>query len=156
MNTGIDYWSERFYDLLNELTKNTFMSVKKNLGTVLFFGVLLAMSGCFRPAIPISGGPVYPIDVFFENQAPDRPYSELQWVEISDEDVLSARQKKSSERLLYRGNDAETKNLLTAQLVLKAQKLGADALMNVQYKYYTTATTEGYTMRGLAVEYRGE
>ncbi|WP_247234330.1 hypothetical protein [Telluribacter sp. SYSU D00476] len=132
------------------------MLVKKILGTVLFLGTFVVMSGCFRPAIPISRGAVYPIDVFYENQSPDRPYSELQWVEISNEDLLNERQKKSGERLLHRGNDAQAKELLTAQLVLKAQKMGAHALMNVQYKYYTTATTEGYSMRGLAIQYRGE
>jgi hypothetical protein len=117
---------------------------------------MVLLSGCFRPAIPISGGPVYPIDVFFENQSPDRPYSELEWVELSKEEVLNEQQKKNSERMLFRGNNAQTKELLTAQLILKAQKLGADALMNVQYKYYTTATTEGYLLRGMAIEYRGE
>lgn len=132
------------------------MLIKKNIGTVLFLGIILIVSGCFRPAIPISRGAVYPIDVFFENQSPDRPYSELQWVEISNEDLLNERQKKNGERLLHRGNDAQAKDLLTAQLVLKAQKLGADALMNVQYRYYTTTTTEGYSMRGLAISYRGE
>lgn len=58
--------------------------------------------------------------------------------------------------MAYRGNDAQTKDLLTAQLVIKAQKLGADALINVQYRYFTSATVEGYTLKGLAVQYRGE
>jgi hypothetical protein len=113
------------------------------------------LNGCFRPAIPLSTGAVYPIDVFMDNQQPDRPYSEIQWVEISREDSLTSRQK-SSDRMLYRGNSAETKDLLTAQLVLKAQKLGADALMNVQYRYYTSAIKEGYTMKGMAIKYRGD
>jgi hypothetical protein len=135
---------------------NTFMIVQNFSGKILLLASLL-LGGCFRPAIPISRGPVYPIDVFFENQTkPDRPYTELQWVELSNEETLTDRQKRSSERLLYRGNDAETKELLTAQLVLKAQRLGADALMNVQYKYFTTATTEGYLLRGMAIEYRGD
>ncbi|HEV7349991.1 hypothetical protein [Telluribacter sp.] len=132
------------------------MTAQKILGKVLFGSCMVLLSGCFRPAIPISGGPVYPIDVFFENQSPDRPYSELEWVELSKEEVLNEQQKKNSERMLFRGNNAQTKELLTAQLILKAQKLGADALMNVQYKYYTTATTEGYLLRGMAIEYRGE
>lgn len=127
--------------------------LKKLLYLCLFLTVLAA---CFRPSIPISTGAVYPIDVFMENQAPDRPYSELQWVEISREDTLDARQKKYSDRMLYRGNTSETKDLLTAQLVLKAQKLGADALMNVQYRYYTSTTAEGFTIRGLAIKYRGD
>jgi uncharacterized protein YbjQ (UPF0145 family) len=120
---------------------------------------LLASSlfiGCFRPAIPISTGPNYPIDVFMSDQAPDRPYSEIQWVEISRQDSLDARQSKAGNRMAYRGNDAQAKDLLTAQLVLKAQKMGADALINVKYQYYTSATIEGYSMKGLAVKYRGD
>ena len=124
-------------------------------GKVLFLFLLLLISACFRPNIPISTGTVYPIDVFMENQQPDRPYSEIEWVEISREDTLTDRQKAHG-RMLYRGNSAETKDLLTAQLVLKAQKLGADALMNVQYRYYTSATKEGYILKGLAVRYRGD
>lgn len=122
---------------------------------ILFLFLASTFAACFRPAIPISTGPNYPIDVLMSDQAPDRPYSEIQWVEISHEDTLDARQKKESNRMVYRGNDAQTKDLLTAQLVLKAQKLGADALINVQYRYFTSATVEGYTMKGLAVRYRG-
>ena len=58
--------------------------------------------------------------------------------------------------MVFRGNDAQTKDLLTAQLVLKAQKAGADALIKVQYSYFTSATMEGFTMKGLAVRYRGD
>ncbi len=122
----------------------------------LFLLLTSLFAACFRPAIPISTGPNYPIDVFMSDQAPDRPYSEIQWVEISRQDSLDARQKKDSNRMVYRGNDAQAKDLLTAQLVLKAQKVGADALINVQYQYFTSATVEGYTMKGLAVKYRGD
>lgn len=126
------------------------------LRACLFLTLSSAFAACFRPAIPISTGPNYPIDVFMSDQAPDRPYSEIQWVEISREDTLDARQKKQSNHMAYRGNDAQTKDLLTAQLVIKAQKMGADALINVQYRYFTSATVEGYTLKGLAVRYRGE
>ena len=122
----------------------------------VFLMLASVFTACFRPAIPISTGPNYPIDVFMSDQAPDRPYSEIQWVEISREDTLSARQKKESNRMVFRGNDAQTKDLLTAQLVLKAQKVGADALIKVQYSYFTSATMEGFTMKGLAVRYRGD
>lgn len=127
-----------------------------NLIKSLLFILILGLSACFRPNIPISTGTVYPIDVFMVNESPDRPYSELDWVEISREDTLDDRQKKYSDRMLYRGNDAETKEVLMAQLVLKAQKMGADALMSVQYKYYTTVKAEGYIIKGLAVRYRGD
>lgn len=139
----------------NEEIKPYYMFSKKISDKVLFLFLILIVTACFRPNIPISTGAVYPIDVFMENQQPDRPYSEIQWVEISREDTLTDRQK-TSDRMLYRGNSAETKDLLTAQLVLKAQKLGADALMNVQYRYYTSATSEGYILKGLAVKYRGD
>ena len=122
----------------------------------VFLMLASTFTACFRPNIPISTGPNYPIDVFMSDQAPDRPYSEIQWVEISREDTLSARQKKESNRMVFRGNDAQTKDLLTAQLVLKAQKAGADALIKVQYSYFTSATMEGFTMKGLAVRYRGD
>ncbi len=126
------------------------------VNTILAVLLTLGLAACFRPNIPISTGTVYPIDVFMVNEAPDRPYAEIEWVEISRQDSLTTKQKNNSERMLYRGNSAETKDLLTAQLVLKAQKLGADALMNVQYKYYTSATVEGYVMKGMAIEYRGD
>jgi hypothetical protein len=122
----------------------------------VFFFLIIGLVACFRPNIPISTGTVYPIDVFMIHESPDRPYSELQWVELSREDTLDDRQKKYSDRMLYRGNDAETKEVLMAQLVLKAQKLGADALMSVQYKYYTSIKSEGYVIKGLAVRYRGD
>jgi uncharacterized protein YbjQ (UPF0145 family) len=57
---------------------------------------------------------------------------------------------------MFRGNDAKTKELLTARLVIKAQKIGADAIINVKYKYYTSVNREGYLLSGLAVRYRGE
>ena len=118
--------------------------------------ISLLTAACFRPNIPISTGTVYPIDVFMENQSPDRPYSEIEWVSISQDDTLSAKQKADNTRMTARGNDAQTKELLTARLVLKAQKLGADAIMKVNYQYYTSATMEGYTMKGLAIKYRGD
>lgn len=121
-----------------------------------FVLITLLMAACFRPNIPISTGTVYPIDVFMENQQPDRPYSEIEWVSISQDDTLSAQQKAPSRGMTNRGNDAQTKELLTARLVLKAQKLGADAIMKVNYQYYTSATMEGYTMKGLAIKYRGD
>jgi hypothetical protein len=131
------------------------MMVPQFVRAFIFVVLAGASAACFRPAIPISTGPNYPIDVFMSDQTPDRPYSEIQWVEISRQDTLDARQKKESNRMVYRGNDAQTKDLLTAQLVLKAQKVGADALINVQYRYFTSTTVEGYTMKGLAVKYRG-
>lgn len=121
--------------------------------TALLCGVL---AGCFRPVIPISTRPQYPIDVFYANETVSRPYEELRLLSLSEEKPLSEKQARSRDRMLYRGNDLEQKDLLLAKMVVDAQKLGADALVNVKYQVYTSATASGYTLEGVAVKYRGE
>ncbi len=125
----------------------------KILNGLLFlsFAILL---GC-ASGIPISTSKKYPIEVLHEGQILERPYTEIGLVEITDEDTLTAKQTRDN-RMMFRGNDAKTKELLTARLVLKAQKIGADAIINVKYKYYTSVNKEGYLLNGIAVRYRGE
>jgi hypothetical protein len=115
--------------------------------------LLVFVSGC---VIPISQKTSFPLDVFYQNESPQRPYSEMQWLEISREDALLASQTADERRMIERGNNVQAKSLMTAQLVMKAQKIGADALVNVNYQYYTGKDYEGYSMRGLAVRYRGD
>lgn len=115
--------------------------------------LVVGMAGCI---IPITQNTNYPLDVYYDNQTPERPYSEIQWLEISREEALRASQTANQKRMLERGNNVEVKNLITAQLVMKAQQIGADALVNVNYQYYTGRDYEGYSMRGLAVKYRGD
>lgn len=117
----------------------------------LSFSIFLGCAG----GIPISTNTKYPIEVLYDDQPLERPYSEIGLVEISNEDSLTARQTQDK-RMMFRGNDAKTKELLTARLVLKAQKIGADAIIKVKYKYYTSVKSEGYMLSGLAVRYRGE
>ena len=124
-------------------------TIKISLLSFIFAFILV---GC---AVPITTNTKYPIDVFYEQDVPDRPYSELRWIELSNEDALKFVQTKEEKRLLNQGNSAQTKSLLTAQLVQQAQKLGADALVNVRYQYYAGKGYEGYSLRGLAVRYRG-
>jgi hypothetical protein len=128
----------------------------KKRGIVLFALMLGGLAGCFRPVIPISTRPQYPIDVFYEHETVSRPYDEVRLLSLSEEKPLDARQRRSRDRMLYRGNDLEQKDLLLAQMVVDAQRLGADALVNVKYQVFTSATTTGYTLEGLAVKYRGE
>ncbi|MBE9460608.1 hypothetical protein ACFP1I_21755 [Dyadobacter subterraneus] len=130
------------------------MSGKIKISHILLALTIIVLAGC-ASGVPISTSKKYPIEVLYDNQSLDRPYSEIGWVEISSEDSLTARQTKDR-KMMYRGNDAETKELLAARLVMKAQKIGASALINVQYKYYTSVKKEGYIMKGLAVRYRGE
>lgn len=119
--------------------------------TFLSFSIFL---GC-ASGIPISTNKKYPIEVLYDDNQLERPYSEIGLVEITSEDSLTARQTQD-QRMMFRGNDAKTKELLTARLVLKAQKIGADAIIHVRYKYFTSVKSEGYMLSGLAVRYRGE
>lgn len=117
----------------------------------LSFSILI---GC-ASGLPISTSKKYPIEVLQEGEMLERPYTEIGLVEITDEDTLTSRQTRDN-RMMFRGNDAKTKELLTARLVLKAQKIGADAIIQVKYKYYTSVKKEGYVLNGVAVKYRGE
>jgi uncharacterized protein YbjQ (UPF0145 family) len=130
------------------------MTLFKNISRLLTFSAILMLAGC-SSGIPISTNTKYPIELLYDNQPLERPYSEIGIVEITSEDSLTARQTQDK-RMMYRGNDAKTKELLTARLVMKAQKIGADAIINVKYKYYTSVKSEGYMLSGLAVRYRGE
>jgi hypothetical protein len=157
----LDKWYEQaFATFCNPLRVYVLKSVQRimTFNKILSF-LLLAISaavlnGC-SSGIPISTNTKYPIEVLYENQPVERPYSEIGVVEITSEDTLTDRQTQDR-RMMYRGNDAKTKELLTARLVIKAQKIGADALINVTYKYYTSVKKEGYILSGLAVRYRGE
>jgi len=126
----------------------------KKAGILLFALMLGGLMGCFRPVVPISTRPQYPIDVFYENETVSRPYDEVRLLSFSEEKPLNAKQRRSRDRMLYRGNDMEQKDLLLAQMVVDAQRLGADALVNVKYQVYTSATATGYLLEGLAVKYR--
>ena len=126
---------------------------KSNLRAV-FLLPFITLLGC-ASGIPISTNTKYPIEVLYDNEPLERPYSEIGLVEISNEDSLSAKQTQNN-KMMFRGNDAKTKELLTARLVMKAQKIGADAIINVKYKYYTSVKSEGYMLSGVAVRYRGE
>lgn len=116
---------------------------------------LSVFTGCFRPAIPISTGPKYPIDIFYENEQPPRPYELIQEME-SRQELPVAKSQNADGRMLERGNTMEEKELILAKLSLEAKKAGADALVNVRYRYYTTKTMNGYLLSGQAVKYRPE
>lgn len=112
--------------------------------------------GCFRPAIPISTGPKYPVELFYGDQQPSRPYTELKLLYITQEAPLQRDQRIQRGRMLGRGNTMLDKDALMGKLTLQAQRLGADALVQVRYQYFTTATANGYSLEGLAVKYKQE
>jgi len=65
----------------------------KQVVLFLTFGAMLGCSG----GIPISTSTKYPIEVLYDTQPLERPYSEIGLVEISNEDSLTARQTRTKE-----------------------------------------------------------
>ncbi|GAB2597162.1 hypothetical protein GCM10027190_51570 [Spirosoma areae] len=132
------------------------MNAKKLLiGGFLAGTSLLGLTGCFKPIIYLQNSPNYPVDVFYDNQRPDQPFTPLQDLEVKGELPLTQRQS-GNHRMLSRGNDMQQKEILLARLTMQAKKLGADALVDVRYTYYTSTTDNGYLMKGLAVKYKKE
>ncbi|GAA4405875.1 hypothetical protein GCM10023187_24730 [Nibrella viscosa] len=129
------------------------MKIKQLVGML---GLLISLTGCFRPIIPLSTQPRYPVDIFYENERPDRPFMEIQALEMKEETPLNPTQRTKDGRMVRRGKDMQEKELLLARLSLQAKRLGADALVNVRYKYYTSTTMNGYILEGVAVRYRPE
>ncbi|MFN4144824.1 MAG: hypothetical protein ACK4GN_03295 [Runella sp.] len=119
------------------------------------------LSSCARPVTTTDGGmgfPIklakadYPIDVFFENEPTSRVYTPIGPVKIEKEVPLAQHQTKGG-RMLYRGNDEEQKKALLDQLILQGIGMGAHALVNVKYQYYTAKDYHGFIMTGTAVKY---
>ncbi|MCK8491439.1 hypothetical protein M0L20_06210 [Spirosoma sp. RP8] len=122
---------------------------------LLLLALLLTTAGCFKPMVYLQHKNHYPVDVFYENQRPERPFDPIQDLEMKGEVPVTQRQLVNR-RMLSRGNDAQQKELLLSRLTIQAKKLGADALVAVRYTYYTSTTDNGYVMSGLAVKYKKE
>ncbi|QMW01787.1 hypothetical protein [Spirosoma foliorum] len=121
----------------------------------VFLVLLVALTGCFQPIAYLNHKTHYPVDVFYDNQRPDRPFAPMQDLEVKGEVPLTDRQSKN-QRMVGRGNDMQQKDLMLARLTMQAKKLGADALVAVKYTYYTSTTDNGYLMTGVAVKYKKE
>jgi hypothetical protein len=132
------------------------MTAKSLAKFLLVPGLIVALSGCFRPVIPFQTQPRYPVEIFYENQRPDRPYEEITKLEVHRETSLNPATANQGGRMVGRGNNMEAKELLLAQLTLDAKRLGADALINIKYSYFTAVNTNGYAMEGVAVRWREE
>jgi len=113
------------------------------------------LTSCFRPIVYLKNNPNYPVDVFYVNQRPERPFEPLQDLE-SKGNVTLQNSQTVNRRMLSRGNNMQEKEMLLARLTMEAKKLGADALVDVRYTYYTSKNENGYVMTGLAVKYRQE
>lgn len=135
--------------------KNQFLS------RLISLFILQFVFSCARPVATPDGGlgiPIklanaaYPIDVFYDNKPTERPYTAIGPVKVEKEVPLSKAQTKQG-RMIYRGNDEDQKRALLDQLIVQGISMGAHALVNVKYKYYTAADYQGFIMEGTAVKY---
>ncbi len=130
---------------------------KRSFQVLGFLFTTWSMVSCFSPSVPIKQKTKYDLDVYWENdKKPDRPFQVIDQVVIQEEMPLTDEQRRTRGPMVGRGNDARQKNRLTEMLVKKAEDIGANAVMDVKYKYYTTATSNGFIMEGTAVLYRGD
>ncbi|GAB3986813.1 hypothetical protein GCM10028807_05020 [Spirosoma daeguense] len=130
-----------------------------NYKKIVILALIVAgsLQSCFQPVVYLRNHRNYPVEVFYDNQRPDRPFEPLQDLEVKGDVALDSRQlDKENQRMLSRGNDAQQKELMLARLTTQAKKIGADALIAVKYKYYTSMSDNGYVMTGLAVKYKRE
>lgn len=115
------------------------------------------LTACFRPVVAIARYPHYPVDVFYDDQRPERPYQEIRPLESHrTESLASNPQRNISGKTVGRGNTLQEKELLLAKLTMDAKKMGADALINIRYQYFMTVDSTGYQMNAMAVKYRTE
>jgi uncharacterized protein YbjQ (UPF0145 family) len=94
----------------------------------------------------------YPIDVFFKNQQPTKSYNTIGKVFIN-EDMDDVTNQTVNGRMVKRGNNEENKQLLMARLTIKAQEMGADAIMDVNYRLITDLNGTSYEVSGVAIRY---
>ena len=138
------------------------MKIYKQALYFTFYTLTITFLGsCARPittpdgslGIPIKlANAEYPVDIFYENQPTTRVYTALGAVKVEKEVPLSDSQTKGG-RMIYRGNDEEQKRALLDQLIIQAVGMGAHAIVNVRYKYYTAKDYQGFIMDGTAVKY---
>ncbi len=95
----------------------------------------------------------YPIDVFFKPEKPSFEVESIQEVSLNEEDFDPKSLQIVKDRMVLRGQSADQKKVLIAALIEKAENLGASCLYDVNYKYYTSKTSSGYTISGIAGKY---
>lgn len=122
------------------------------------------LSSCAHPVTTSDGGlgipiklatPSYPINIFYATQVVPEPTDPIGPVKVEREVELTKEEMKQK-RMLNRGNDEDQKRALLDQLVIQAIGMGAQAIINVKYKYYTAATYQGFILEGTAVKYKVE
>ena len=94
----------------------------------------------------------FQIDVFYANESPKQSFEVIETITVSGEEPLTADQTYKG-KMLNRGNHQNKKKEILDEIVAKAVDFGASALMDVNYKVYSTTTANGYTFTGKAIRY---
>jgi uncharacterized protein YbjQ (UPF0145 family) len=132
------------------------------LGNALLISMITICAACVKTN-PKDGGlyvPIpfaqikYPTEMFFGEKEPTLPFQTIKEISIIEENSLGISQRVNNGRMLKRGKDEDEKTLLYAKLSLQAKELGADAVIKIKYKVFTTMTTDGIEITGVAVKYQ--
>jgi hypothetical protein len=94
----------------------------------------------------------YAIDVVYFNDTPKHTFELIESISFSDEVPLIANQTQEG-KMLHRGIHQNKKKEIMDKMVLKAEELGASALVDVKYNVYSTKDASGYQFTGKAVRY---
>lgn len=118
--------------------------------TLYVITLWVALAGC---AIPISSRSHYGLDVYYQNDLPNRPFNELGLVEVEDQRKNLPNASSPNGRTMM-GLDSRAKDQLLAQLAAKAKaSVNADGLIQVDYKLTLTQDVAVYKISGLAIKY---
>jgi hypothetical protein len=94
----------------------------------------------------------FPIEVFYANETPKQSFEVIETITMSGEEPLTSDQTYKG-KMLNRGNHQSKKKEILDEMVAKAVDVGASALMDVNYKVYSTTKANGYTFTGKAIRY---
>jgi hypothetical protein len=95
----------------------------------------------------------YPIDVIFKPDKPKHQVIDIEEISIGNEQLNGSKEQIVQGRMVGRGQNADIKKILIANLIDHAVQLGAHCLYNVNYQYYTDQTSSGYILSGMAAKY---
>lgn len=123
--------------------------------TILVGLLLSLLTSCtFRAYRSIS----YPIPVYYKGESPPFGFRVLEAIELSDIHPRTSQNNyrrallKEYAEPLPRGYHMDEKEILTYHLARKAQQIGAQALIEVEYTFFVSQDHYGYKLRGYAVQ----
>ncbi|GIV38472.1 MAG: hypothetical protein KatS3mg033_0272 [Thermonema sp.] len=107
--------------------------------------------------LPIRQQAPYPIPVHYKGETLTKPYRIIELVELSDTRPNTGNRGLREDLLekygqMPKGYNMTEKEILIYQLAEKARKLGADAVIDVDYTLFVNTQYYGYKVSGYAVK----